>query len=98
MSNEPNRILDELAKLVMDAAGMAKSMRQEVETVFRFQVERALNKLDLVQREEFEMVKEMAKKSFAESEMLTKRIEVLEMQLSTYAEALEKQDTKSHHH
>ncbi|RCL01537.1 MAG: hypothetical protein JSC085_000424 [Candidatus Tokpelaia sp. JSC085] len=88
MSNEPNRILDELAKMIMDAAGVAKGMRQEVETILRFQLEHALNKLDLVKRDEFEMVREMAVKTRAESEILKRRIEVLEMQLKKSAEIL----------
>lgn len=81
MSNEPNRIMDELAKLMTDAAGAARSVRDEVETAFRSQAERALNKLDLVKREDFEAVKEMAAKARSENEALGKRIEALEKQL-----------------
>jgi len=81
MSNEPNRRLDELAKLVTDAAGAARGVRQEVETVFHSQVERTLNRFDLVKREDFEVVREMAAKACAENAALTRQIEALEMQL-----------------
>ncbi|MEK1888638.1 MAG: accessory factor UbiK family protein, partial [Phyllobacterium sp.] len=60
MSNGPNRVLDELAKLVTDAAGAAQGVRREVETAFRGQAERLLNTMDVVQREDFEAVREMA--------------------------------------
>ena len=57
MTQTTNRILDELAKLMTDAAGVAKSVRDEAETVFRSQAERILQDLDLVQREDFEAMK-----------------------------------------
>lgn len=91
MSNEPNRILDELAKLMTDAAGAAKGVRQEMETVLRSQAERALNRLDLVRREEFEVVKDMAAKARAENEALAKRVAALETELKKAASTLSKQ-------
>ncbi|AQS41883.1 MAG: Putative membrane fusion protein [Candidatus Tokpelaia hoelldobleri] len=79
----PNRILDDLAKLMTDAAGAAQGARQEAEGILRTQIERALNKLDVVQREDFEAVKEMAARARAENEALNRRIETLEQQLKT---------------
>ncbi len=78
MSNGPNRILDEVAKLMTDAAGAAQGLRKEAETVFRSQAERVLNSMDLVQREEFEAMREMALKARAENEKLSARIDALE--------------------
>ncbi len=78
MSNGPNRVLDELAKLMTDAAGAAQGMRKEAETAFRAQAERILNKMDVVQREEFEVVKEIATKARTEVEELKKRLDALE--------------------
>jgi len=77
----PNRILDDLAKLMTDAAGAAQGARQEAEGVLRTQIERVLNKLDVVQREDFEAVKEMAVKARTENEALSRRIEALELQV-----------------
>jgi ferredoxin len=54
MTNGSNRVLDELAKLVTDAAGAAQGVRREVETAVRGQAERLLNTMDVVQREDFE--------------------------------------------
>ncbi len=81
MTNGPNRMLDEFAKLMTDAAGAAQGMRREVETAFRAQAERILNSMDLVQREEFDAVRDMALKARAENEALAARIDSLEARL-----------------
>lgn len=78
----PNRILDEFAKLLTDAAGAAQGVRREVETAFRSQAERILNSMDVVQREEFDAVREMAVKARTENEKLAARIEALEARLA----------------
>lgn len=77
MTNGPNRILDELAKLMTDAAGAAQGVRREVESAFRSQAERILNSMDVVQREEFEAVRDMATKARTENQKLAKQIEAL---------------------
>ncbi|MBE1207847.1 accessory factor UbiK family protein [Aminobacter anthyllidis] len=82
MTTGPNRILDEFAKLMTDAAGAAQGVRREVETAFRSQAERAMNSLELVQREEFEAVRDMAIKARAENKALVARIEALESKLA----------------
>ena len=76
----PNRILDEFAKLMTDAAGAAQGVRREVETAFKAQAERLLNSMEVVQREEFEAVRDMAVKARAENKALAARIDALEAQ------------------
>ena len=56
MTQTSNRIFDEMARLMNDAAGVAQGVRREFDTVFRTQAERILRELDVVQREEFEAV------------------------------------------
>ena len=63
MSTGPNRIMDDFAKLMTDAAGAAQGVRKEMETAFHAQAERWLNGMDVVKREEFEAVREMAIKA-----------------------------------
>lgn len=82
MTNGSNRILDDFARLMTDAAGAAQGVRREFETAFRAQSERVLNSMDVVQREEFEAVREMAIKARDENEALKKRIEALEEKLA----------------
>ncbi len=84
MTSGQNRVLDELAKLVTDAAGAAQGVRREVETALRSQGERVLNTLDVVQREDFEVVREMAIKARAENSALLARIEALEARLAKF--------------
>ncbi len=78
----PNRMLDEFARMMTDAAGAAQGVRREMETVFRSQGERFINSMDLVQREEFEAVREMATRARVENEALKKRVADLEARLS----------------
>lgn len=82
MTTGPSRIFDEFAKLMTDAAGAAQGMKREAETMFHSQADRVLNGLDLVKREEFEAVREMAIKARDENYALKARIEALEAQLA----------------
>lgn len=81
MTTGTNRILDDFAKLMTDAAGAAQGVRKEVETAFHAQAERFMNSMDIVKREEFEAVKEMAVKAREENDALLSRIEALEARL-----------------
>jgi len=82
MSTGANRILDDFAKLMTDAAGAAQGVRKEMETVFRAQGERLLNSMDVVKREEFEVVRDMALKARDENDALLARIAALEARLA----------------
>ncbi|WP_297323243.1 accessory factor UbiK family protein [uncultured Bartonella sp.] len=87
MTNGSNRILDELAKLMTDAAGAAQGVRKEAETAFRAQAERVLNKFDVVQHDEFEVVRDMAAKALKEVEELKKRLDTVENKADTKAKS-----------
>ena len=82
MTQTTNRFLDELAKLMTDAAGAADGLKREVASVMRSQGERLLQGMDVVQREEFEAVKAMAEKARLENDRLEARIAELETRLS----------------
>ena len=60
MTQTSNRLLDEFAKLMTEAAGAAQGVTREVQSMARSQGERILRDFDVVQREEFETVKAMA--------------------------------------
>jgi BMFP domain-containing protein YqiC len=81
MTQTSNRFFDEIARLMNDAAGVASGVRREFDTLVRGQAERILRELDLVQREEFEAVKEMARLAREENEALQARVAVLEARL-----------------
>jgi len=78
MTQTTNRFFDEMARLMNDAAGVAQGVRREFDTLMRSQAERFLREMDLVKREEFEAVKEMARLAREENEALKARIEALE--------------------
>ena len=82
MTQTSNRFFDEMARLMNDAAGVAQGVRREFDTLFRSQAERILRDLDVVQREEFEAVKEMAGKAREENERLSARIAALESEIA----------------
>lgn len=81
-SNGPNRILDEFAKLMTDAAGAAQGVRREAEGVMKAQMERLMASMDLVQREEFDAMRDMAIKARAENKAQAERLEALEARLA----------------
>jgi BMFP domain-containing protein YqiC len=54
MNQGPNRIFDEFAKLMTDAAGAAQGVAKEAETALQSQFERFLNNADIVKRDELE--------------------------------------------
>ena len=70
--------LDDIARLATDAAGAAQGVRREVETVVTTQIERLLRDMDVVTREEFEAVREMALLARDENEKLAARLAALE--------------------
>jgi BMFP domain-containing protein YqiC len=77
-----NRILDDVARLFTDAAGMAQGVRREVEAVVRAQMERFIRDMDVVTREEFDAVKDMAALARDENDRLSARIAALEKRLA----------------
>jgi BMFP domain-containing protein YqiC len=74
--------LDNMARLATDAAGLAQGVRREAETLARTQIERLLSTMDVVTREEFEAVRDMAILARDENERLAERIAALETKLA----------------
>lgn len=72
------RIFDDVAKLATSAAGLVQGAGREAEMLLRQRLERLLDRMDLVTREEFDVVKAMAAKARLENEALDKRIAALE--------------------
>jgi BMFP domain-containing protein YqiC len=87
MTQTSNRLYDEFARMMTEAAGVAQGVRREAGSVFRTQMERFVADLDLVKREEFDVVRELASKARAENEKLAARVAELEARLGIAAEA-----------
>lgn len=82
MNQSSNRMFDEFAKLMTDAAGAAQGMKREAENAFKSQAERFMADMDLVKREDFDAVQEMASRARTENDELKKLVEALEKRVS----------------
>lgn len=77
-----NRVLDDLAKVANGAVSTLVGIKAELDALVRQQLERLVDRLDLVPREEFDAVKAMAAKARAEQEKLERRVAELEARLA----------------
>ena len=82
MENSRGRIFDDFTRLMNDAAGMAQGVRREAETMVRTQAGKILSTMDVVSREEFEAVREMATLAREQNTKLEARIAALEEKLN----------------
>ena len=78
---QSRKVFDDFSRLMSDATEIAQGVRREAESVVKSQVERFLSAMDIVGREEFEAVREMAIAARDENDRLKKRIEALEAKL-----------------
>ncbi len=76
-----NRFFEDVAKLATSALGTVQGMAQEVESLVHQQVDKILGRMDLVSRDEFDAVREMAENARAENERLSERLNELEQKL-----------------
>jgi len=81
MPQGSNPLFDQLGRLMTDAAGVADGVRREIDTLVRTQIDRLLRDADVVTREEFDAVREMAALAREENEALKARIAALEAKL-----------------
>ncbi|WP_026608490.1 accessory factor UbiK family protein [Methylocapsa acidiphila] len=77
-----NRVFEDFARLMTDATEVAQGVRREAETAMKSQMERFLATMDVVTREEFEAVKQMAATARDENEKLSRRLAVIEAELA----------------
>jgi len=73
-----NKILDDLARVAGGAFNALSGVRSEVEAQLKQQFESILQQMDVVSREEFEAVREMAVAAREEQERLAARVASLE--------------------
>ena len=76
------RIFDDLARVASGAAGAAGAARDEMESMLRDRLQSMLDSMDLVRREDFEAVQEMAQNARMEQERLEARVAALEARLA----------------
>ena len=66
----PNKtkILSELSKIAVDAMSTFSGLKKEIEAIVRIKVEKAINKMNLVRRDEFEVLKKVVQKLASKKE------------------------------
>ncbi len=67
-----NKILSDLSKMAVDAMSTFSGVKKEVETIVSLRVDKIINKMNLVKRDEFEVLKKMVQKVLIENENLKK--------------------------
>lgn len=77
-----SKLLDDLARVASGAMGTLFGVRDEMEAQMRQRLERVLARMDVVSREEFEIVRAMAAKAREEQEVLERRVAELESKLT----------------
>ncbi|MBK5909961.1 hypothetical protein CCR85_00440 [Rhodothalassium salexigens] len=77
MQNQ-SKLFDDFAKLAQGALGAASSAREEFEATMRAWVDSQVDKMNLVPREDFDVVAEMAQRARTENDALAERVAALE--------------------
>lgn len=81
MKDNSSKIFNKLAEVMSETAGLANGVKKEVEIIAKSQVERILNDFEVVQRDEFDVMKEMLVNSSYTINKLEKKIKSLENQI-----------------
>ena len=64
------KILSELSKIAVDAMSTFSGIKKEIETIVKLRVNRVINKMNLVKRDEFEILKKLVQKLIIENKKL----------------------------
>ena len=67
-----NKILSDLSKIAVDAMSTFSGLKKEVETLVSLRVNKIINKMNLVKRDEFDVLKKMVQKVLIENDELKK--------------------------
>lgn len=75
--SQGQKFFDDLGRLMNDAASMADGARREAESAFRGQMERIVNDLNLVKREDYDALRDMVTIQGEEIEALRRELDAL---------------------
>ena len=71
MSNR-NKILSDLSKFAVDAMSAFSGLKEEIETIVSLRVDKVIKKMNLVKKDEFEVLKKMVQRLIDDNEKLKK--------------------------
>ena len=84
------KILSELSKIVTDAMSTFSGIKKEIETIVKLRVNRVINNMNLVKRDEFEILKKLVQKLIIENKKLK-----IKTKIKTYSSKKKKKKKKS---
>ena len=67
-----SKILSDLSKIAVDAMSTFSSLRKEIETMVSLRVNKVINRMNLVKRDEFDSLKRLVQKSIIDNEKTKK--------------------------
>ena len=67
-----SKILSDLSKIAVDAMSTFSSLRKEIETMVSLRVNKVINKMNLVKRDEFDALKRLVQKSIIDNKKTKK--------------------------
>ena len=67
-----NKILSDLSKFAVDAMSTFSGIKEEIETIVSLRVNKIIKKMNLVKKDEFDVLKKMVQKVMIENEKLKK--------------------------
>ena len=70
------KILSELSKIAEDAIGTFSGVKKEVETIVKLRINRVINNMNLVKRDEFEILKKMVQKLIIENKKVKNKTKI----------------------
>ena len=81
-----SKILSDLSKIAVDTMSTFSSLKKEIETLVSLKVNKVINKMDLVKRDEFDVLKKMVQKMSVNKEkrQKTKKKQVSKKKKSTF--------------
>ena len=67
-----SKILSDLSKIAVDAMSTFSGLKKEIETLVSLRVNKIINKMNLVKRDEFDVLKKIVQKVLIENDELKK--------------------------
>ena len=67
-----NKILSDLSKLAVDTMSAFSGLKEEIETIVSLRVDKVIKKMNLVKKDEFEVLKKMVQKLIIDNEKIRK--------------------------
>mgnify|MGYP006112397653 CR=1 FL=1 len=68
------KILSDLSKIAVDAMSTFAGLKKEVETIVSLRVNKIINKMNLVKRDEFEVLKKIVQKLATENHQFKQKV------------------------